>query len=397
MPAGPLRKRLAYTRSRYVQQEGRSAMAEGDVDYETEVEGNSEVLGDDEIEIIDDQGRGEDAELPFYTITSYGADYPIDGLVKRIADGSIFVPTFQRGYVWGLNQASRFIESLLLGLPVPGIFLSKEKDTQKLLVIDGQQRLRTLQYFYEGIFAPTDKGFSLKKVHSTFANATYKSLSEELRRRLDDSILHATIVHQETPTDDDSSVYQIFERLNTGGVRLSPQEIRTCIYHGPLADILRELNDVPTWRESYGPVSRRMRDQEMILRFLALRFTERYEEYMVEFLNKYMGSNRKLTVQSAEDVTTAFVPTINAIHEALGRTAFRPKGPFNAAVFDAVMVGVSRRLAAGPIENAAALADRYRTLLEDAEFVNVTETGTAHQENVQSRLALATEAFASAE
>ena len=103
-----------------------------------------------------------------YSITSYGADYTLDSLVRRIQDGSIYVPSFQRAYVWKIQDASRFIESLLLGLPVPGIFLSNEQDTQKLLVIDGLQRLRTLQYFYEGIFAPAKKEFALKDVNSNF-------------------------------------------------------------------------------------------------------------------------------------------------------------------------------------------------------------------------------------
>ena len=96
-----------------------------------------------------------------YSITSYGADYPVDGLVRRIGDGSIFIPTFQRGFIWSLREASRFIESLLLGLPVPGIFLSRDEDTKKLMVIDGQQRLRTLQYFYDGIFHNTGREFAL--------------------------------------------------------------------------------------------------------------------------------------------------------------------------------------------------------------------------------------------
>jgi Protein of unknown function DUF262 len=109
----------------------------------------------DEVVLFDD----EDAEVatPFkYSITAYGADYPVDGLVKRVESGDIFIPSFQRGYVWSLTRASRFVESLLLGLPVPGIFLSKDEPSQKLLVIDGQQRLRTLQFFYQGLFGPTD-------------------------------------------------------------------------------------------------------------------------------------------------------------------------------------------------------------------------------------------------
>src|SRR5436190_18517661 len=104
-------------------------------------------------EEVDVEELNEDELAPFkYSITSYGADYPVDSLVKRLNAGSILIPTFQRGYVWKLADASRFIESLLLGLPVPGIFLAKEGETNRLLVIDGQQRLRSLQYFYEGIF-----------------------------------------------------------------------------------------------------------------------------------------------------------------------------------------------------------------------------------------------------
>lgn len=160
---------------------------------------------------------GEEEIITFkYSITSYGADYPIDGLVRRISDGSIYVPIFQRDFVWSYGQASSFIESLLLGLPVPGIFLSREQDTQKLLVVDGQQRLRTLQYFYEGLFAPNKKEFTLKNVQPQFEGKTYKSLPSEDRRRLDDSILHATVVRQDEPSDDESSIYLLFERLNTG-------------------------------------------------------------------------------------------------------------------------------------------------------------------------------------
>jgi uncharacterized protein with ParB-like and HNH nuclease domain len=101
--------------------------------------------------LVFDETEGE--VIPFrYAITSYGADYPVDSLVQRLDRDVIFVPEFQRKFVWTLKQASRFIESLLLGLPVPGVFFAKEADSGKLLIIDGQQRLRTLQYFYNGVF-----------------------------------------------------------------------------------------------------------------------------------------------------------------------------------------------------------------------------------------------------
>ncbi len=182
-----------------------------------------------EVEIADDV-EDEEEPMPFgYSISSYGADYPIDHLVKQMQNGDIYMPLFQRSYVWNIATASRFVESLLLDLPVPGIFLAKEQEEQKLIVIDGQQRLRTLQYFYEGTFLPNGKKFALSGVVPRFSGATYNSLRDGDRRRLDDSTIHATIIKQNVPLDDDSSIYHIFERLNTGSVPLQPQEIRSAI------------------------------------------------------------------------------------------------------------------------------------------------------------------------
>src|SRR5436190_9579918 len=194
-----------------------------------------------EFEEVPIEGQEDEFEevLPYrYSITAYGADFLVDGLVSRLNQDDIFVPTFQRGYVWSLRDASRFVESLLLGLPVPGIFLSREKETERLLVIDGQQRLRSVQYFYSGIFEPTGGRFALRGVQPQFEGVTISTLAPEDRRRLTDSIIHATIVRQDTPSDDDSSIYHIFERLNTGGRLLFPQEIRAAIYHWSLNEFL---------------------------------------------------------------------------------------------------------------------------------------------------------------
>lgn len=357
---------------------------------------NLDVATSEDDEQIDDNLGDESKPVPFkYSITSYGADYLVDGLVRRIEDGSIYVPSFQRGFVWGFGQASRFVESLLLGLPVPGIFLSKEQDTQKLLVIDGQQRLRTLQYFYGGIFAPTGQEFALRDVQSQFSGATYKSLQDQDRLRLDDSILHATIVKQDEPSEDDSSIYHIFERLNTGGTQLHPQEVRASIYHGEFNDLLKSLNDNKHWRAVYGPVSRRMRDQELILRFLALYYRgDHYEKPMKGFLNKYMGKNRHLLLQSENQLSDVFLTTVQAVYECLGSKAFKPKKAINAAVLDAVMVGVARRLEHGPITDGNTMRAKYDGLVVRKPFVAATETGTAREESVSRRLKLSSQAFA---
>jgi len=345
--------------------------------------------------VIEDRLGDEDIVVPLkYSITSYGADYPVDGLVKRLQNEDILIPSFQREYVWTWKQASRFVESLLLGLPVPGIFLSKEDETGKLLVIDGQQRLKSLMWFYEGLFRKTGHEFILKGVQSEFNGATYKSLKGHDRRRLDDSILHATIIRQDVPSEDKSSIYHIFERLNTGGTRLLPQEIRSCIYHGEFNDLLRDLNKTESWRLIFGKYHTRMRDQELILRFVGLYFCFKdYERPMSDFLNKYMGWNRKLAHQSSEQIQNVFVQTINVVLESIGREAFRPKAAFNAAVFDAVMVGVARRMEKGKITNYAKLKESYESLLEDQKFVVATEQSTSDEDKVRDRISLATQSF----
>ncbi len=344
---------------------------------------------------IDESLDEADEVVPFqYSVTSYGADYPVDGLVKRIAMKDIIIPSFQRGYVWSLKEASRFVESLLLGLPVPSIFLSKEPETQKLLVIDGQQRLLSLRYFYDGLWPSTRKEFALKGVPSRFEGASYKNLASDDRRSLDDSIVHAIVVKQDEPSDDSSSIYHIFERLNTSGVSLTPQEIRTAIHHGEFSDLLKELNRVDDWRAVYGPVNKLMRDQELILRFLALYYdAEHYSRPMKGFLNDFMGRNKHLTSITAGEMRSTFKTTIKTIHASIGKRAFKLARVLNAAVYDAVMVGVARRLRRGDISNLEVLKDRYGALLDSPEFLAVAERATADEESVSKRLLVATRAF----
>jgi hypothetical protein len=179
-----------------------------------EFEPNSEDLS------VVDEASADDTVIPEqYDIASYGADYDVEGLVRRLQRGDVFIPPFQRQFMWNQQEASRFVESLLLGLPVPGVFLASEAGTNKLLVIDGQQRLKTLQFFYEGFFNPKpenrdQKVFKLLSVQPRLEGATYKSLEDRDRVKLDNAIIHATIVKQEAPSGDDTSIYHIFERLN---------------------------------------------------------------------------------------------------------------------------------------------------------------------------------------
>lgn len=346
-----------------------------------------------------------------YTITSYGADYPVDGLVKRLTTGDVVVPSFdaeiqldepiegyQRQFVWTKPQCDRFIESLLLGLPVPGIFLVRQ-DNGKFLVLDGQQRLRTLQTFYKGVLR--GKTFSLDKdnVQSQFAKLTYEQLAPEDRRRLDDSIIHATIVRQDEPSDDLSSVYLVFERLNTGGTTLQPQEVRIALYGGGLVRLLRRANDFEPWRTIYGSKSKRFKDQELILRFFAfLYWNDRYSRPMKDFLNRYAAANRDFQIQAEDELEEIFRNTTETALSALGDKAFRLKGAINAAILDSVMVGIARRVQSkGPVTDTAALKGKYDSLLQNADYLAAVERATADEESVKKRLQLAAEAFGNVE
>jgi Protein of unknown function DUF262 len=339
-----------------------------------------------------------------YTITAYGADYPVDGLVKRLGQGDIVVPLFsmqaepgqstvgfQREFVWTRPQCDRFIESLLLGLPVPGIFLVKEP-SGKHLVLDGQQRLRTLQYFYEGLLQ--GKEFALENVQEKWRGKTYKKLDADDRRRLDDSIIHATIVRQDEPSDDQSSIYLIFERLNSGGTFLQPQEIRVALYHGKLASLLSALNTNPSWRSLYGKKSARLKDLELILRFFALYYhAKSYRRPMKEFLNRYMASNVELQTAAESELRPLFESTAETIHKFIGDRAFRLKSAINAAIADSVMVGIARRLAAGPVNKPEDFKAAYEALLKNTDYLKATGRSTADEEFVRLRLERSTEAF----
>lgn len=330
-----------------------------------------------------------------YAISSYGADYPVDSLVNRLKDGrGITIPGFQRGYVWTQPQASRFIESLLLGLPVPGIFLCKEETSNKLIVIDGQQRLESLQRFFKGTFG--NRVFALKGVSPRFDGKTYDTLDAEDRLRLEDSVIHATVIKQERPEDDSSSIFRIFERLNTGGTPLGAQEIRAALYYdAPLRDRLETWNQERAWRTIFGErIDPRSKDEELILRFIAL--YDRPDDYkrpMRAFLNKYLRRSKKFESADLERLGAVFERTIATVEASLGRSAFRPQGTLNVAVFDGVMVGLARRLERGRIDDREGLRAAYDRLLLSKAFQNAYRKATADEESVRTRLLLATKAF----
>ncbi|MEC9245312.1 MAG: DUF262 domain-containing protein [Pseudomonadota bacterium] len=334
---------------------------------------------EDEIEEISD-------EDVVYQINTFGADYTVDGLVKRFDRGDIFRPEFQRNFVWTWPQASKFIESILLGLPIPSVFLYREESTQKHLIVDGLQRLTTLHAFHKGRFPHNDRTFRLKDVKSRFEGRTIDDLEEEDHRRFEDAVIHAMVIQQTNPGNDNSSVFHIFDRLNSNGTPLQPQEMRAAIYHGPFQALLGRLNEVTSWREIFGPVHKRAKDQELILRFLALANSRNtYEKPMKTFLNGYMEKQRYLNSDIADNLTQQFTKTIDRAYAALGNRAFRPQRAMNVAVYDAVMVAILEC----PDAQESDIRRAYGSLIADDSFIQMSSDATSDESNVHGRIDMA--------
>lgn len=330
-----------------------------------------------------------------YELLTYPADFTLEVLHQKFfKNRDIEIPTFQRKFVWTATQASRLIESFLLGLPVPPIFLYSPRGSEKLLVVDGQQRLRAIAQFFEGHFGEeTEAGkvqvFRLRlDEHSRWNGKTLEDLDEEEKARLKNGVLRAYIMKQINPRDD-KSIFYVFERLNTGGTLLRAQEVRNCVYDGPFNQLLHELNRRGSWREILGKprLDPRLKDVELILRFLALLSKrDSYEKPMNEFLTEFMRQNRG--GQENETWRKAFEQASDAVLKSLGQKPFHVKAGLNAAVFDAVFV------AFGTKSTAAAPSDigmRFEKLKEDSRFKEYTERATSDDESVKRRIALAIE------
>jgi uncharacterized protein with ParB-like and HNH nuclease domain len=344
--------------------------------YETKFEKNLDKVPSEKDDNYEDTAN--------YEIISYGADFTLSVYFEKMKKGEIITPGFQRRYVWSIFQASSLIESFLLGLPVPGIFLAKDKKTGNLIVIDGQQRLVTCRSFREEKFPTKNEIFTLKGVKSNWEGKKYSDLSPTDRKRLDDSVLRATIIQQIRP-DDQTSIYHIFKRLNTGGTALSNQEIRNCIYQGKLNDLLIELNTNKVWRFllSSREVNHRRKDEELILRFFALYYNfSNYRKPMNEFLSIFMDLNQNPDAVKIDEMRNVFIETIKTIQINIGSRGFKPKGILNSAAFDSIMYTVAKYKNQLKENWGSCIED----LFKDPEFSYAINQGTTDSENISMRL-----------
>lgn len=199
-------------------------------------------LDEDDVAIDSENGVDEEVDnnqLTAYDIAVFYNTYNLSTLMKWWGK-KLVVPEFQRAYVWKKKKASEFVDSVLRGLPVPSIFFYDDTDNNRLLVVDGQQRLKSLYAFQNGEFH--GKKFTLTgNIHPRWNKRSYSELEQEDRDRFDDTLLNITVMRQLAPDDGQSSMYLAFQRINTGGETLNAQEIRMAVSYGPFAKLIFEL------------------------------------------------------------------------------------------------------------------------------------------------------------
>jgi uncharacterized protein with ParB-like and HNH nuclease domain len=339
----------------------------------------------------------EETDTDFQGINSYTVGNSVR-TIKDMIDQDIInlKPEFQRDFVWDIRRASKLIDSLLTNLPIPNILLGKYKKTEKFIVIDGQQRLKTIYFFLTGEFNDNGqiKPFKLRGLEKKSWNGdSYAELDEILQRKILNSIINSTIL--DNIDSKPRIVFEIFNRLNTGGVALTNQEVRNCIFSGKFNEELKQINENSDWRNLFGNPrpNKRMTDVDLILRFFSL-YGGKYLGYkapMREWLNSAMEENME-GLRDLEEFKSLFDRTIEKINTEFGINVFKGKGrSLNRAIFDAIMVSIAKGIVDNNFQED--LYEKFESLLKDDEFKECLIEGTTDPRKVKKRIDLAIEYF----
>jgi len=347
---------------------------------------------DNELDLEIDETQ-EDESLIIYDIATYPSDFTLWGIYEMWQRDDITIPDFQREYVWTIKQASLLIESFLLGLPVPPVFFYVD-DQNKNLVIDGQQRILSVSFFFDGFFGIESiqgrkQVFRLQGLHerSPYYKKQFKELSDTDQRKLRNTVLRAINIRQLSPVHESTSVYHIFERLNTGGTPLHPQEIRNVVFRGEFVSVLRELNRNPHWRLLLGKknLDKHQTDVELVLRLFSLsRHDQEYEKPMKEFMNKALKRNISSETSYVRRFQKQFPIAAKLLSEQLGDRPFHLRGRLNTSALDSVFCTVLDNIDRIPRN----LRERYDELRTDLAFEEVTTIGTTDTLVVRKRFKL---------
>lgn len=342
----------------------------------------------------DDQGDAEVSwtELPperEFFASPY--DPPVKTLIQEIKDGELIVrPTFQRSFVWDVVRQSRFVESILLNIPIPNLFFAEDEDKTKV-VVDGQQRLTALKHFQEN-------RFQLKGLEALAAlnGKLFENLTERQQRIFNNRTLRCLVI---SARSDSEIRFQVFERLNQGGMPLNAQEVRHCVYRGELNDLLHELVKDANWLAAIGKdePNGRMTDCELVLRYIS--FRDRGKDYsapLKAFLNSYMRGNRHIDKIKSEELDKSFRETVRKVYDTFGEQSFRRATvdngniewdrSLNRAVFDCQMLIFEHVDSTWLKVNSLEVKNRFLELFADEAFADAVSRATADVARLRIRL-----------
>ncbi len=368
--------------------------AENDSDNELIIEGESE--NGDELNIASSQRE----------VLTRAGDPQVTALHVKAQKGRLVLqPEFQRQYVWDRKKASRLIESVLLRVPLPIVYLSEQPDGKEY-VIDGQQRLTSLFSFIEGKF-PGGEPFKLigLTAYKEFNKKGFSELPEDLQDRITEYTLRTVTLLKQSDAD---LKFEIFERLNTGSEPLNDMELRNCVFRGSYNGLLKELAAEPDFRALLGlsAADKRMRDVEFVLRFAAFYHATylKYTSPMKRFFNQNMEKYQNLSDNDADQLRKAFKNALQNIRSLLGsQHAFKryypgdAKNPdghwepkkFNASIYD-VLMGIfcdkDRNQVMAALDS---LREGWIDLMaNNADFRESIERSTSSQDMVRRRFDL---------
>ena len=380
--------------------------------------GNSGELYDDYV------GQDTDMTVGEYDIVAVPSDFNVMTLNQLVDNGWVRIPGFQRHFVWDLTRSSKLIESLILGLPVPQLFLY-EQNRDRNLLIDGQQRLMSIYYFRQQRFPRKERRADLRRIfdengkipdavlhddeyfrdfklrlpetlpgqRNELVGLDYETLGH-YRIRLDTRPIRCITIKQNAPSDGDSAMYEVFNRLNSGGVNLHPQEIRTSMYHSNFYDMLNEINAEQGWRallQSLEP-DLHMKDIEILLRgFAMLMDGDEYSPSMVKFLNQFSKRCKTNGNEKNQQLKSLFKSFLDAASELPERTFInKTNNRFNIALFEAVFTATCRSAYfSNSIVQSYLDAEKIEELRSDATFIAASQSATTQKENVMKRLRIA--------
>lgn len=307
-------------------------------------------------------------------------------------------PEFQRLFRWDLEQRTRFIESLLLGIPIPSIFVAEDTDG-RWEIVDGLQRLSTILSFFGMLkHTPEKNGWSLLSgdVVESLEGLTIFGLPIKYQLNIKRSVCRIEIVKWDSNYD---MRYELFNRLNTGGSPLTDQEIRNCIFRGISVDftnLIKQLSSKEKFIELVQP-TQKQRD-ELYLDELVLRFFSLFEnhEKVTKNLSEHMTEYMKLATKGEVDYE-AKVEVFNRVIDIvtpLGRSALSGKnGQFSTSLYDGIFNGIANNIEYFENADDTILQEKVNALRDDEEFKKVSGVSSNYKERVRKRIERALEVF----